>query len=72
MIAFLLFCLGLLGGHGTADHLGRLCKCRIKRIDTNLCDDRADRFVDTAVQKLCADLVLQVITDITLAHGTAQ
>ena len=71
MVAFFLLCLCLFLRHHTADDLARLVKCLIVRVNHHLCQDRGYRLVDTSVQKLCTNRILQIISDVSLAHRRA-
>ena len=71
MVALLLLCFCLFLRHHTADDLAWLIECLIVRINHHLCQDRGYGLVDTSVQKLCTNRILQIISDISLTHRRA-
>ena len=48
-----------------------LIECLIVRINHHLCRDRGYGLVDTSVQKLCTNRILQIISDISTTHRRA-
>ena len=69
IVTFLTFCCGILCRHISSKHLSRCIKCFIIRVYRYLCQDRTDSTENASVQKLCADCILKVISDISLAHS---
>ena len=63
-LGFCFFCI-----QDTTDDLLRFGKCFIIWINDNLCENGADRFIDSSGNKFRTNGVLKVIADITLAHG---
>ena len=57
-------------GHEMADGLRRVLECRVFRVDADLSDHGGDGDVeDVAVVHFFAQGILQVIADVSLAHG---
>ena len=71
IIPLLDFNLGVFRGHIAADHFSRLVEGLVVRIHSHLRQDRADGPGDTAAKQFRAQGVLDVISDIALAHGGA-
>ena len=53
----------------TSDDFNRFSKSFVIRVYGYLCQDRGYRFVDAFFHQFCTDRILQVVSDITLAHG---
>ena len=68
---FSLFCLRFLFGHETADRFGRVLECGVIFADDGLFNDRGSRFVDAGFDHFILQALDQLITDLTLALGTA-
>ena len=69
-----LFCCQLLClflGHERADGLGRMLEGRVFGVDGNLRENGRAVDAETAAVQLLTDHVLQIVTDIALAHGDA-
>jgi len=49
MISLFFFGISFLTRHNTSNYFGRVVKCFVKRIHTNLCNNRRNRFENTAV-----------------------
>ena len=54
--------------HVTADRFLRCVECFIVRIYGYLRQDRADRLCDTTAHQLCLQGILNIVSDIALAH----
>ena len=70
-VTLIFLCLRFLCVEDTTNHLLRFTESIIVWIDNNLGQDRGNRFVNTAGDELSTDRILEVISDVTLAHGRA-
>jgi len=61
----------IISGHITADQLGRLIERFIIGIYRYLGQDGGNCFADAPAEQLCFQGILNIVTDITLAHGAA-
>ena len=71
VIPFLFHVTGFLLGHERADRLGGIQEGGVLRIHFHLGQHRGGAFLDSPVQQFLPHGVLQVVTDITLAHRHA-
>ena len=71
VISQLLLGFGFLFCEERADRLCWVLKSRIIRVYLDLCKYACDVLFDAPVEKLFSELVLDIISDVSLAHGCA-
>ena len=54
-----------------SDRLRRILECRVVRIYQHLCEDTCNILLDAPVKEFLPEFVLDIISDIALAHGCA-
>ena len=69
IISFFTLFVGLFCAHVTSENFGWCIESLVIRIYDHLCQYSADCTVDSAVHQFFPDSVLEIVSDIALAHG---